>query len=102
MKIKEKIAKASSAKEEIGLKNLSSDDVWLAKGVDQKMMVQIEVTILIPSFIDFFLKSKSYMCIVWMCDHYYIIWLSMLGDNESSRAVAEGKSVLVFWYLFGF
>ena len=37
-----------------------------------------------------------------MCDHYYIIWLSMLGDNEGSGAVAEGKSVLVFWYLFGF
>ena len=39
LKIKEKIPKPSSAKEEIGLKNLSSDDEWLAKGVDQKMMV---------------------------------------------------------------
>ena len=39
LKIKEKISKPSSAKEEIGLKNLSSDDEWLANGVDQKMMV---------------------------------------------------------------
>ena len=39
--MKEKIPKPSSAKEEIGLKNLSSDDEWLAKGVDKKMMVQI-------------------------------------------------------------
>ena len=46
MKIKEKIPKPSSAKEEIGLKNLSSDDEWLAKGVDQKMMVQILMKIM--------------------------------------------------------
>ena len=31
---RKKIPKSSSAKEEIGLKNLSSDDEWLAKGVD--------------------------------------------------------------------
>ena len=32
-----------------------------------------------------------------MCDHYCIIWLSMLGDDEGSRAAAaEEKSVLVF------
>ena len=64
-----------------------------------------EVTILKPSFIAFFFKknkNKSYMCIVWMCDHYCIIWLSMLGDDEGSRAAAKGKSVLVFWYLVGF
>ena len=62
-----------------------------------------EVTILIPSFIDFFKKkNKSYMCVVWMCDHYCIIWFSMLGDDEGSRATAKGKSVLVFWYLVGF
>ena len=39
------------------------------------------------------------MCIVWTCDHYCVIWLSMLGDDGGSRAAAEGKSVLVFWYL---
>ena len=62
-----------------------------------------EVTILMPSFIDLKInKNKRYMCIVWMCDHYCIIWLSMLGDDESSRAVVEGKSVLIFWYLVGF
>ena len=37
-----------------------------------------------------------------MCDHYYIIWLSMLGDDEGSRAAGKGISVLVFWYLVGF
>ena len=37
-----------------------------------------------------------------MCDHYCIIWLSMLGDDKSSRATVERKSVLVFWYLVGF
>ena len=37
-----------------------------------------------------------------MCDHYCIIWLSMLGDDEGSKVVAEGKSVLVFRYLVGF
>ena len=42
------------------------------------------------------------MCIVWMCDHYCIIWLSMVGDDKGSRATAEGKSLLVFWYLVGF
>ena len=57
-----------------------------------------EVTILMPSFIAL-KKKKSYMCIVWMRDHYYIIWLSMLGDDEGSRAAVEGKNVLVFWYL---
>ena len=31
-----------------------------------------------------------------MCDHYYIIWLSILGDDEGLRAVAEGKSVQYF------
>ena len=46
MKIKEKIPKPSSAKEEIDLKNLSSDDEWLAKGVDQKIMVQILIKIM--------------------------------------------------------
>ena len=35
------------------------------------------------------------MCIVWMCDHYCIIWLSMLGNNEGLRAIAEGISMLV-------
>ena len=58
-----------------------------------------EVTILMPFFIDL---KKSYMCIVWMCGHYCIIWLSMLRDDEGSRAAIEGKSVLVFWYLVGF
>ena len=43
---KEKIPKPSSAKEEIGLKNLSSDDKWLAKGVEQKMMVHILMKIM--------------------------------------------------------
>ena len=57
-----------------------------------------EVTILKSSFIDFKKINKIYMCIVWMCDHYCIIWLSMLCDDEGSRAAAEGKSVLVFWY----
>ena len=64
-----------------------------------------EVTILKPSIIASFFfkkKNKSYMCIVWMCDHYCIIWLSMLCDDEGSRAAAKGKSVLVFWYLVGF
>ena len=61
-----------------------------------------EITILMPSFIDFRKINKSYMCIVWMCDHYYIIWLSMLGNDEGSRAAAEEKNVLVFWYLVGF
>ena len=62
-----------------------------------------EVRILMPSFIDFFFKKKkekkkkSYMCVVWMCNHYCIIWLSMLGDDAGSRATTEGKSVLVFW-----
>ena len=42
------------------------------------------------------------MCIVRMYDHYYIIWLSMLGDDEGSRVAIEGKSVLVFWYLVVF
>ena len=37
-----------------------------------------------------------------MCDHNCIIWLSMLGDDGGSRAVVEGKSVLVFWYLVSF
>ena len=37
-----------------------------------------------------------------MCDHYCIICLSMLGDDNGSRAAAEGKSLLVFWYLVGF
>ena len=37
-----------------------------------------------------------------MCDHYCIIWLSMLGDDKGSKAAVEGKSVLVFWYLVGF
>ena len=37
-----------------------------------------------------------------MCDHYCIIWFSMLGNDEGSRATAKGKSVLVFWYLVGF
>ena len=37
-----------------------------------------------------------------MCDHYCIIWLSMLGDDEGLRATAEGMSALVFWYLVGF
>ena len=60
-----------------------------------------EVTSLMPSFIDFFFFLSS-MCIVWMCDHYCIIWLSMLGDDKGSRAAAEGKSLLVFWYLVGF
>ena len=46
LKIKEKISKPSSEKEEIDLKNLSSDDEWLAKGVDQKMMVQILMKIM--------------------------------------------------------
>ena len=46
MKIKEKIPKPSSAKEEIGLKNLFSNDEWLAKGVDQKMMIQILMKIM--------------------------------------------------------
>ena len=60
-----------------------------------------EVTILMPSFIDFFF-FLSYMYIVWIYDHYCIIWLSILGDDEGSRATVEGKSVLVFWYLVGF
>ena len=34
-----------------------------------------------------------------MCDHYCIIWLSMLGDDEGLRVAIEGKSMLVFWYL---
>ena len=42
------------------------------------------------------------MCMVWICDHYCIIWLSMLGDDEGSRVVVEGKSVLGFCYLVGF
>ena len=46
LKIKEKISKPSSAKEEIGLKNQSLNDEWLAKGVDQKMMVQILMKIM--------------------------------------------------------
>ena len=37
-----------------------------------------------------------------MCDHYCIIWLSMLGDNESLGATVEGNTMLVFWYLVGF
>ena len=37
-----------------------------------------------------------------MCDHYFIIWLSMLGDNKGSIAAVKGKCVLVFWYLVGF
>ena len=37
-----------------------------------------------------------------MCDHYCIIWLSMLGNDKVLRAAAERKSVLVFWYLVGF
>ena len=37
-----------------------------------------------------------------MCDHHCIIWLSMLGDDEGSKAAAEGKRVLVFRYLVGF
>ena len=37
-----------------------------------------------------------------MCDHYCIIWLSMLGDDKDARVTTEGKSVLVFWYLVGF
>ena len=61
-----------------------------------------EVSILKSSFIDLKNNNKSYICIVWMCDHYYIIWLSMLGDDEDSRVAAEGISVLVFWYLVGF
>ena len=62
-----------------------------------------KVTILMHSFIDLKNnKNKSYLCIVWKCDHYCIIWLSMLGDDEGSRAAAKGKSVLVFWYLVGF
>ena len=46
--MKEKIPKPSSAKEEIGLKNLSSssDDEWLAMGVNQKMIVQILLKIM--------------------------------------------------------
>ena len=36
-----------------------------------------------------------------MCDHYCIIWLSMLGDDEGSKVAVEGKSVLVFQYLVG-
>ena len=46
MKIKEKILRPSSVKEEIGLKNLSLDDDWLVKGVDQKMMLQILMKIM--------------------------------------------------------
>ena len=61
-----------------------------------------EVIILKSSFIDLKNNNKSYICIVWMCDHYYIIWLSMLGDDEGSRAAGKGISVLVFWYLVGF
>ena len=61
-----------------------------------------EVKIPMPSVIGFFFFFLSYMCIVWMCDHYCIIWLSMLGDDEDSRANAKGKSVLLFWYLVGF
>ena len=61
-----------------------------------------EVTILMPSFIGFFFFFLSYMYIVWIYDHYCIIWLSMLGDDEGSRAAAKGKSVLVLWYLVGF
>ena len=38
-----------------------------------------------------------------MCDHYCIIWLSMLGDDKGSKAAVEGKSVLLFlvlgWFL---
>ena len=61
------------------------------------------VIILKSSFIDLKInKNKRYMCIVWMCDHYCIIWLSMLGDDEGLRAAAKGISVLVFWYLVGF
>ena len=37
-----------------------------------------------------------------MCDHYCIIWLSMLGDDKGSRAATKRKSVIVFWYLVGF
>ena len=60
-----------------------------------------KVTILMHSFIDLKNnKNKSYLCIVWKCDHYCIIWLSMLGDDKSSRV--EGKSVLLFWYLVNF
>ena len=57
-----------------------------------------EVTILMHSFIDFFKKKKKkgYMYIVWMRDYYCIIWLSILGDDEGLRAVAEGKSVQYF------
>ena len=62
MKIKEKIPKPSSAKEEIGLKNLSSDDEWFSKGCwpedgDTKFDEDNEVTSLIPSFID--LKNNN-------------------------------------------
>ena len=32
-----------------------------------------------------------------MCDHYCIIWLSMLGDDEGLKATTEGKGVLLFW-----
>ena len=38
-----------------------------------------------------------------MCDHYCIIWLSMLGDDKGSKVAVEGKSVLLFlvlgWFL---
>ena len=54
-----------------------------------------EITILMPSFIDFRKINKSYMCIVRMYDHCCIIWLSMLGDDEGSRVAVEGKSVVV-------
>ena len=46
LKIKEKIPKPSSAIEEIGLKNLYSNDEWLAKGVNQKMIVRILMKIM--------------------------------------------------------
>ena len=57
MKIKEKRPKPSSAKEEIGLKNLVSDDQWVSKGCRPKDDDKIfdednEVTILMPSVKD--------------------------------------------------
>ena len=58
MKIKEKIPKPSSAKEEIGLKNLVSDDQWVSKGCrieddGTDFDEDNEIIILMPSFIDF-------------------------------------------------